>query len=69
MLIRNVRLANEPGLWQLLILDGCFTQISPMADDLGYEGPSLDGEGGLAMAPFVEPHIHLDGTQTAGQPA
>ena len=69
MLIRNVRLANEPGLWQLLILDGCFTQISPMADDLGYEGPSLDGEGGLAMAPFVEPHIHLDATQSAGQPA
>ncbi len=30
---------------------------------------SLDGEGGLVTAPFVEPHIHLDTTQTAGQPS
>ncbi|MDU7866932.1 MAG: cytosine deaminase, partial [Pantoea sp.] len=28
----------------------------------------LDGEGGLACAPFIEPHIHLDTTQTAGEP-
>lgn len=40
-----------------------------MSCELDYQGVSLDGEGGLAMAPFVEPHIHLDSTQTAGQPA
>ncbi len=28
----------------------------------------LDAQGGLVHAPFVEPHIHLDTTQTAGQP-
>jgi len=40
-----------------------------MSEELEYAGHSLDGEGGLAMAPFVEPHIHLDATQSAGQPA
>lgn len=69
MLIRNVHLQDQTGLWQLLIEEGRFVRISPMAEDLGYEGPSLDGEEGLAMAPFVEPHIHLDATQSAGQPA
>ena len=29
---------------------------------------SLDAEQGLVIPPFVEPHIHLDTTQTAGQP-
>ena len=31
-------------------------------------GERLDGAGGLAVPPFIEPHIHLDTTQTAGQP-
>ena len=69
MLIRNVHLQDQTGLWQLLIEEGRFVRISSMAEELGYEGPSLDGEEGLAMAPFVEPHIHLDATQSAGQPA
>lgn len=29
----------------------------------------LDAEGGTAIPPFVEPHIHLDTTQTAGEPS
>jgi cytosine deaminase len=29
----------------------------------------LDGESGLALPPFVEPHIHLDTTLTAGEPS
>jgi cytosine deaminase len=29
---------------------------------------TLDAMGGLALPPFVEPHIHLDTTQTAGVP-
>ena len=68
MLIRNLRLAGHQGYWQLLIEQGRFTRIEPMSCELDYPGVSLDGEGGLAMAPFVEPHIHLDGTQTAGEP-
>ncbi len=69
MLIRNLRLAGRQGYWQLLIEQGRFARIEPMSCELDYQGVSLDGEGGLAMAPFVEPHIHLDSTQTAGQPA
>lgn len=33
-----------------------------------YSGEILDGEEGIIYPPFVEPHIHLDATQTAGQP-
>ena len=69
MLIRNLRLAGHQGYWQLLIEQGRFARIEPMSCELDYQGVSLDGEGGLAMAPFVEPHIHLDATQSAGQPA
>lgn len=28
----------------------------------------IDAAGGLVIPPYVEPHIHLDATQTAGQP-
>lgn len=70
-LIQNVRLAGRPGLWQLTIEEGRFKTIDPMgeqethAEDL----QCLNGRGGLAVAPFIEPHIHLDTTQTAGQPS
>ncbi|MCT4705054.1 cytosine deaminase [Enterobacteriaceae bacterium H11S18] len=70
-LIQNVRLAGRPGLWQLTLEEGRFKTIDPMgeqethAEDL----QRLNGRGGLAVAPFIEPHIHLDTTQTAGQPS
>ncbi|SUX37405.1 Cytosine deaminase [Cedecea davisae] len=67
--IQNVRLAGREGLWQLSIADGKFRGITPMGDALPEGGQVLDGNGGLAIAPFVEPHIHLDTTQTAGQPS
>ncbi len=67
--IQNVRLAGREGLWQLSIADGKFQGITPMGDALPECGQVLDGNGGLAIAPFVEPHIHLDTTQTAGQPS
>ncbi len=67
--IHNVRLAGREGLWQLSIADGKFQGITPMGDALPEGGQVLDGNGGLAIAPFVEPHIHLDTTQTAGQPS
>src|SRR5690606_5364319 len=28
----------------------------------------IDAKGALVIPPYVEPHIHLDATQTAGQP-
>ena len=68
MLITNVRLAGQEGWWQIHCQDGLITGIVP-AGGVGLDGPQLDGEGGLVMAPFIEPHIHLDTTQTAGEPS
>ncbi len=68
MLIKKVRLAGRDGLWQILCQDGQILAIEPMTVPLPSESV-LDGEEGLAIAPFIEPHIHLDTTQTAGEPS
>lgn len=66
--IHNIRLPERDGLWRIDIEDQKIQAIVPQPD--GEVLPeSLDGEGGLVTAPFVEPHIHLDTTQTAGQPS
>lgn len=66
--IHNIRLPERDGLWRIDIDNQKIQAILPQ-----HEGEilpnSLDGEGGLVTAPFVEPHIHLDTTQTAGQPS
>ncbi|ELV7518551.1 cytosine deaminase [Photobacterium damselae] len=71
MLITNVTLQGKEGLYQILTHDGKFTAIEPMAAALSYPENTqvIDGEKGMAMAPFCEPHIHLDTTQTAGEPS
>ncbi|MCT4703477.1 cytosine deaminase [Enterobacteriaceae bacterium H20N1] len=68
-LIQNVRLTGRPGVWQIAIEGGRFTSIKPMGETLPESQLTLNGRGGLAVAPFIEPHIHLDTTQTAGQPS
>lgn len=67
--IKNVRLAGKEGLWQLNIAGGKIATISAPSPELLTGDDVLDAEGGLAIPPFVEPHIHLDTTQTAGEPA
>ncbi|QSX35792.1 cytosine deaminase [Shewanella sedimentimangrovi] len=69
LLITNVILEEGGELKQILIESGRFKAILPVTDSLDFQGERLDGEGGLAMAPFCEPHIHLDTTQTAGSPS
>ncbi|MBY5980820.1 cytosine deaminase [Ferrimonas balearica] len=66
MLINNVQLEGRNGLWQIQSENSVIKALVPMAD--AQSGDAIDGEGGLAVAPFIEPHIHLDTTQTAGQP-
>nr|WP_233148998.1 cytosine deaminase [Shimwellia pseudoproteus] len=68
-LIQNVRLPGKDGLWQIAIDQGRFGEITPMGEERNESYEVLNGRGGLAIAPFIEPHIHLDTTQTAGQPA
>ncbi|HAS6214556.1 TPA: cytosine deaminase [Vibrio vulnificus] len=69
LLIKNATLKEQEGLQQILIEDGQFTRIENNNVELNYTGDVLDAEGGMAVAPFCEPHIHLDTTQTAGEPS
>jgi cytosine/creatinine deaminase len=66
MLIKNVRLRNSEELVEILITDGVISKISREINAEGEE--IIDGKGGIVLPPFVEPHIHLDTTQTAGEP-
>ena len=68
MLVKNVHIHNCEGLWQILIEEGKISRIFSQDEVFNYSGEILDGEEGIVYPPFVEPHIHLDATQTAGQP-
>lgn len=68
MLVKNVHIHNREGLWQILIEEGKISRIFSQDEIFNYSGEILDGEEGIVYPPFVEPHIHLDATQTAGQP-
>lgn len=65
----NARLAGKEGLWQIRLHDGKISAIEAQSGVLPVSPNNLDAEQGLVLPPFVEPHIHLDTTQTAGQPS
>jgi cytosine/creatinine deaminase len=66
MLIKNARLRNSEETVEILIKDGI---ISKIAKEINVEDEDvIDAKGGIVLPPFVEPHIHLDTTQTAGEP-
>ena len=66
MIIKNAKLRNKDGLWQIHMLEG---KINKIAKEINVSDEDvLDAEGRLVLPPFVEPHIHLDTTLTAGQP-
>ncbi len=67
MIIKNAALRNKEGLWQILIQAGKIEKISrEIQNSSGHE--TIDVQGNLVLPPFVEPHIHLDTTLTAGEP-
>lgn len=66
MLIKNARLREYEGLVDILIIDGIINKIQK---DINIEDEEvIDVEGNLVLPPFVEPHVHLDTTLTAGEP-
>ena len=67
--INHLRLPGRDGLWQITIANGKIARIAPQSARVEGDETALDAEGGIAWPPFVEPHIHLDTTQTAGEPA
>ncbi|TGA97011.1 cytosine deaminase [Sporolactobacillus shoreae] len=69
MLVRNAKLRNHEGLWQILAEDGLIKKIEPIKEtESAYSGEVIDAAGGLVVPPFVEPHVHLDTVLTAGEP-
>ncbi|WP_064608220.1 cytosine deaminase [Photobacterium sp. J15] len=68
LLIRNISLLDRQGRQQILIEDGIIKYVGPDSDTHKFTGRVIDGAGGIAIPPFCEPHIHLDTTQTAGEP-
>ncbi|WP_416176161.1 cytosine deaminase [Clostridium sp.] len=66
MLIKNVRLRNKDGVYDILIENGLIKEISKNIEK--QDKDIIDGNGNLALPPFVEPHVHLDTTLTAGEP-
>ncbi len=68
MLVKNVHIHNRKGLWQILIEEEKISRIFSQDEVFNNSVEILEGEEGIIYPPFVEPHIHLDATQTAGQP-
>lgn len=68
MNIMNAALHGKKGLWDIIVKDGKIDAIR-QAEGKKLEGDTLDVKGSLVLAPFIEPHIHLDSTLTAGEPA
>lgn len=66
MLIKNILLKDKEGLFDILIEDGKILKIDRNID--ANDNEIIDGRGGLALPPFIEPHVHLDATLTAGEP-
>lgn len=64
----NAKILGREGLWDLFIEDGKFTKILPAGQEQTEGLETVDVKGRLISAPFIEPHIHLDTTLTAGQP-
>lgn len=68
MNIINAALHNKQGLWNINIKNKKIDSIKPAQDDQ-HDKEALNVNGSLVLPPFVEPHIHLDTTLTAGEPS
>ncbi|OXR48461.1 cytosine deaminase [Pusillimonas sp. T2] len=77
MKVSNAQLYGQNGLWDIELAHGVIQTVTPasrakqeplpaIAEQL--DATCIDAKGALVIPPYVEPHIHLDATQTAGQP-
>ena len=67
MLYRNAYIENAVTLSDIRVKDGRFAEIGKTLDaDPGEEVVDLGGK--LVLPPFIESHVHLDATLTAGDP-
>ncbi|MBA2914699.1 cytosine deaminase [Limosilactobacillus frumenti] len=67
MLIKEVHVDNQKDLVNVRIEDGKFTEIAKNLTP--HDGEKvIEGHQHLMLPPFVDSHVHLDATLTAGQP-
>lgn len=69
MNIVNARLRGREGLFHITLDGAQIAAISAQPTVVSASEGDLDAASNLVVAPFVEPHIHLDATLTAGEPA
>lgn len=69
MNVINALLRGRDGLHTIVTDAGTIAAIRPQPASRNAEPGEIDAAGRLAIAPLVEPHIHLDAVLTAGQPA
>lgn len=68
MKIINARLRHKEALYTLELQDGVIKSITLQTSAQVAEVCDIDAQQKLVIPPFVEPHIHLDATLTAGEP-
>lgn len=68
MNIVNARLRGREGLFHIALDGSQIAAISEQPAVVSAVAGDLDAASNLVVAPFVEPHIHLDATLTAGEP-
>lgn len=69
MNILNARLRGRSGLYRIELDGARIAAISAQQAPAGASEGDIDAASNLVVPPFIEPHIHLDATLTAGEPA
>ncbi|WP_349569960.1 cytosine deaminase [Azotobacter salinestris] len=69
MKIVNARLRGREGLHRIELNGARIAAIAAQPAPADAGDAELDAAGNLVVPPFIEPHIHLDATLTAGEPA
>ncbi|WP_373762473.1 cytosine deaminase [Weissella soli] len=67
MLIKQVSIENNAELQDIRVTEGSIAEIATHLTPLQDE-KVIDATGKLVIPPFVDSHVHLDSTQTAGDP-
>ncbi len=68
IIIKNAKLRGKDGLWNIVTADGKIVKVTQNHVEAEGAQQVLDADGSLVLPPFIEPHIHLDTTLTAGEP-
>ena len=69
MNILNARLRGRSGLYRIELDGARIAAISAQQAPAEAGKGDIDAASNLVVPPFIEPHIHLDATLTAGEPA